>query len=181
MRWLTFGRLRNRQARHERRRGYPSPAMAPLDKVERKSRENRHPSGCVSRPKANAGIACRKRCACENRSSLSRGPRSSELERSTRHGHRVTLTAAPSFPRGSPRGKRSPGLDPGPVASRSAPIEKSLSRTRTRPRDITGNVQLYLSEERQPPRMRAPLAGDGGVVKGTSCVAITYATCQTDL
>jgi len=33
------------------------------------------------------------------------------------HGHRVTLTAAPSIPRGTPRGMRSPGPDPGPHAS----------------------------------------------------------------
>lgn len=74
------------------------------------------------------------------------------------HGHRVTLTAAPKHP------------------TRTASIEKSLqhpwiSPARQGPRDMTGNVQLYLTDaERTPFRMSAPLGGFGwGVKERISC------------
>lgn len=66
-----------------------------------------------------------------------------------RHGHRVTLTAAPES-----------------VSSETAPIEKSLMRNRARPRNSTANVQLYLPEAGQSrPWMGAPLGGFGWRVK----------------
>ena len=71
---------------------------------------------------------------------LDKTPRSSrvrlaKLKRSTRgpHGHRVTLTAAPSIPRGTPRGMRSPGPDPGPVSTRSCRNRKEPECVSTRP------------------------------------------------
>lgn len=59
-----------------------------------------------------------------------------------------------------------------PQAAGEPSIEKSLQRpqispARQGPRDITGNVQLYLTDaERTPFRMCAPLGGFGLGVKG---------------
>lgn len=87
-----------------------------------------------------------------------RGPRReagrdgrTSLKRSTRRGRRVTLTAAPD-----PRLRG--GNRQGPCAVAEGP------------RDITGNVQLYLPEWspkviRGPVRMGAPLTGRLGWVK----------------
>ena len=67
------------------------------------------------------------------------------LKRSTRRERRVTLTAAPRA---------------------LAPIDKGLARLRQGPRDMTGNVQLYLPECVLPRiRMGGPLVGFGGRVK----------------
>jgi len=68
------------------------------------------------------------------------------LKRSTRAlGHRVTLTAAPENPK--------------------APTEKGLACGEG-PRDMTGNVQLYLAEAgRALTRMAAPLGAFGVWVK----------------
>jgi hypothetical protein len=106
----------------------------------------------------------RKREPSEARKAAQRPSENASLKRSTRaHGHRVTLTAAPNSPGASSRVRGG--------AKQESSIDKGLLERLEGPRDMTGNVQLYLTGRPcRALRMGAPLAGIGvGVKVGELC------------